>query len=188
MNRVLKISVISVSFLIFGLLSSSSVGAVSLPPQALNKNVSPSAMARLENGQLKACQAREVAIKKRSDQLVALATNMESKFDSIAKRVEDYYTTTVIPSGKSVANYDALVSDIQSKKSAVSTALATAQSDVSSFSCVSDDPKTEMTKFRTDMQAVKSALKDFRTSIKNLIVAVHSVTGTENKETPEPTK
>jgi hypothetical protein len=134
---------------------------------------------RLENTKLKACQARENGIKNRSTQLAGMAKNMQDKFDVIAKRVQDYYTATVIPSGKTVANYDALLADIQAKKAVISSALSKSQADANNFSCTSGDPKGMMTTFKDDMQAVKQALREYRTSIKNLIVAVHAVTGTD---------
>ncbi len=183
MNKLLsyKVRVIGFSALAGVLLIASTTLAVTLPNQANSQKAS--AQTRLQDAKLKACQARENGIKNRSAQLARLAKNMEDKFDAIAKRVQDYYTGTVIPSGKTVANYDTLVSDIQTKKTAVQTALTKAQADFSGFSCTSSDPKGAMAQFKDDMQAVKQALKDYRTSIKNLIVAVHSVTGTENKNT-----
>ena len=146
---------------------------------------------RLTEAKLKACQARENAIKRRTKQLVELATTMREKFDAIAGRVEKYYTSKVVPNGKTVANYDSLVADIQAKKGVVQTALIVAQGNAESFVCTSDDPKGQLSQFREDMRAVKSALKDYRTSIKNLIVAVRSVTGTtksNNPTSPKPTK
>lgn len=138
---------------------------------------------RLTAAKLKACQARENAIQKRSKQLGQLATTMEEKFDAIAGRVEEYYTTkVVVPSGKTVTDYNALVADIQTKKTAVRTALAQAQTNANTFSCTNDDPKGQMTKFKDDMRGVIKALQDYRTSIKNLIVAVRSVTGTARNE------
>lgn len=140
-------------------------------------------------GKLKACQARENAVKTRMSRLTQLATNMETKFDTIASRVEAYYTSKVVPSGKTVPNYDSLVLYIGTKKTAVQTTLTKAQTDADNFSCASSTPKAQLTQVREDMQAVKQALKNFRTSIKNLIVAVHSVTGEENREgSPKPTK
>lgn len=127
-----------------------------------------------ETGKLRACQAKENSLKNRLTSLNNLATNMESKFTSIANRVEEYYTAKVVPAGKTVTNYAALVSLIQTKKTAVQTALTKAQTDAGAFTCTSNDPKGQLTLFRKDMQAVKSALKEYRTSIKNLIVAVHS--------------
>lgn len=123
------------------------------------------------NALLRSCQAREASIKKRMAQLTRLATNMETKFSSISVRVQDYYTS----SGKTLSNYDDLVADIQAKKDAVDSAIGTAKTNSDAFSCVSLDPKSQVNQFRLDMQAVKDALKEYRTSIKNLIVAVRSL-------------
>lgn len=158
MNKTLKIILSIVVFLLL----TSSVSAVGKP-----SGVS-------EQGKLRACQAKENSINKRLTSLDNLVVNMESKFDSIANRVEDYYTSKVVPSGKTVSNYDSLVTEIQTKKIAVQTALTKTQTDTSTFTCTSDDPKALLTQYRKDMQDVKSALKEYRTSIKNLIVAVHS--------------
>ena len=139
---------------------------------------------RLTEAKIKACQARESAIKKRSERLGQLANTMEEKFDAIAQRVEEYYTTKVVPSGKTVANYDSLVADIQTKKGSVQTVLSKTQANASSFSCTNDDPKGQMTQFKNDMRSVIKSLQDYRTSIKNLIVAVRSVTGTTERTYP----
>ncbi|MDO8486804.1 MAG: hypothetical protein Q7S45_00710 [Candidatus Curtissbacteria bacterium] len=154
---------------------------------AFAANESSKAAGRTQ-GQLRACQVKENTVKQRANRLTKLAANIETKFDSIAARVEKYYTTKVVPSGKTVSNYDSLVAAIAAKKTAVQTALSTAQNDVNSFSCTSSDPKSQLQTFRVDMQNVKSALKDYRTSIKNLIVAVRSVTGAMERESTKSTK
>lgn len=146
-----------------------------LPIQAQN---------RLTEAKLKTCQARENAITQRMTRLMELVTTMEGKFDAIAQRVEEYYSSKVVPSGKTVANHDALVIEIQTKKTLVQTALTTAQTNSTGFSCNGNDPKGLLTQFRIDMQAVKKALQDYRTSIRNLIVAVRSVTGTTERANP----
>lgn len=130
---------------------------------------------RLADTRLKFCQNKEEVIKKRMSSLTNLVTTMETKFDEIAKRVEEYYTTKVLPSGKTVANYDALVADIAAKKAIVGTDLALAQTNADSFTCTGDNPKGLLTQFRTDMQTVKKALQNYRTSIKNLITAVRGI-------------
>lgn len=147
-------------------------------PEGVGRNT---AQTRLTEAKLRACQAKEKAIKKRTQQLIKLATTMQEKFDAIAGRVEEYYTSKVVPSGKTVANYGSLVADIQTKKGAVQTALTTAQTNAGNFACDGNDPKGQLAQFKDDMRAVKSALKDYRTSIKNLIVAVRSTS-------PKPTK
>ncbi len=190
MKRLYSVLVV-LSLFLFTLLFTSSVFAIGKPGDvALAKqDRMQKVQARLTEAKLKSCQAREDSIKKRSDQLSKTAGNMLEKFDVIEKRVQDYYTSKVVPSGKTVANYDNLVTDVQTKKAAAQTALTTAQTNVSGFTCTGDDPKGQLTQLRTDMQSVKTALKGYRTSIKNLIVAVHSVTGeTERSISPKPTK
>ena len=185
----IRTSLYAVFLTTFALLST-----LATPVLALSKPLDVPAQAatnqaHLADAKLRSCQAKEDAIKKRASRLTQLATTMEGNFDKHAQRVEDYYTSKVVPSGKTVANYDSLVADIQAKKSAVASALTTAQNDATNFSCTGADPKSQLTQFRKDMQAVKRALKDYRTSIKNLIVAVRSVTGTtesESKSSPKP--
>lgn len=139
---------------------------------------------RLTEAKLKACQARETTINKRLDNLNELVTKMEKNFDSIAGRVKDYYTKVVKPSGKTVENYDLLLANIDSSKATIQTGLVKAESHVANFSCDSDDPKGQMTTYRQDMQGVIQELKDYRTSIKDLIVAVRSITGATEKANP----
>jgi hypothetical protein len=141
------------------------------------ENVKTTALAR-------ACQAREAAVKKQLEQLVKLATNMQEVFDRHTQSVEDYYSNTVLPSGKTVSNYTTLVNDISTKKTAVQAAVTKAQSDVAAFSCEGTNPKESVAIFRKDMQAVKQALKNYRTSVKNLVVAVHRVA--QVLESPKP--
>lgn len=130
----------------------------------------------------KVCQVKESVIKNRLAGLLKFTANMTDKFSQIATRTEEFYTNKVLPKGQTVPNYDSLVSDIQTKKAAVATLSGTVSQDVNSFSCTATDTKTQLSKFNADMKAVKAALKNYRTSVRNLIVAVHSVTGSENRD------
>lgn len=175
------VSVFSLSLLIVGTVASP-VFAQGRPEgvggsrnEASLKSPRPSAS---PGSKLEACMAREAAIKTRSTNLNRMATGMLDKFDLIVKRVQDYY----VASGKTVAGYDALVAAIATKRAAVLTALTAAQTDVSGFSCTVVDPKRHMTTFQTHMKGVKAALNEYRTAIKNLIVAVRSVVGDEQSD------
>ena len=166
--------------ILLSLVLANSVFAVGNPTGQAQGNLRPQSY--LTNAKLKSCQARENEIQNRSAHLVDLATNMDVKFEEIAKRVEDYYLQKVVPGGKTISNYASLAADIQDKRVAAQVAVIKVHRDeLLNFNCTSANPKAQMTQFREDMQAVKSALKDYRTAIKNLIVAVHSVTGIENK-------
>lgn len=138
------------------------------------------------NTRMDACLARERAITTRMTSLVRFTNNMLEKFNAISLRVQQFYTTKVLPAGKTVANYDALLTEVSNKKAVVETKLAEAQTTVDSFSCESGDIRTQYTAFRQNMQAIKQALHDYRTAIRNLIQAVHSVLD-DVESTPSPT-
>lgn len=129
-------------------------------------------------GKTVSCQARMDAVTKRSVQLTQRAQKMEDNFGKIAQKVETYYTTKLTASGVTVANYSSLVSDIAAKKAAVDAALTDAQSKAASFSCADvASAKTQVQDFRIAMQKVIRALKEYKTSVKNLIVAVRTAAG-----------
>ncbi|HUQ85519.1 MAG TPA: hypothetical protein VM077_04300 [Candidatus Limnocylindrales bacterium] len=175
MLNISKASIVTAIILFAG--SSSVAFAQSIAPTAS----APSApVIRSEKGKLRSCKAKEKKIIKRSEQIVKFSTNMESKFASISAKVQEYYVTKVVPSGKTVINYEALVSGIDANKLAVDSALEKAKTDAAAFSCESGTPKEQMMVFKDDIKAVKDGLKVYRSSIKDLIVAVHSVTGEEN--------
>lgn len=140
------------------------------------------AAAKRDEAKVRACEVKEKVLDNRITSLTRLVTNMEKKFSAIVERVKKHYTEKILPKGETVENYDALLSDIDSKKTAVDSALAATKASSDSFSCDSDDPKATLTQFRKDMQAVKSALKDYRKSIRDLIVAVKSITGQEKSQ------
>lgn len=141
---------------------------------------------KLKDLRLKFCEVHHDEISNRSQSLGDLVAAMLGKFDATVTNVENYYTTKVVPGGKSVTNYDALANDIAAKRAIVVKDLASAQADVAGFSCKGDNPKGQITQYRLDMQAVKKALQDYRTSIKNLISAIRSVVG--GTESPKPGK
>ena len=130
---------------------------------------------------LRACDAREQVVKTRMNNLLRMSNNMVEVFDKISLRVQEYYQNKVVPSGKTVSNYDTLIAAIASKKDAVKMALDKANTDSLVFNCDTERPKSTLVIFRQDMQSVKNALRDYRISIKNLIAAVRSVV-------PKPTE
>lgn len=147
----------------------------------------PSGVPKNTNGMARSCEAKAASVERRMSQLVDLSENQKRVFDAIAERVKTFYNDKVVPQGITVANYNELLTDIDAKKALVDDALAKAQTDADNFSC--DNVKTSFTQFRQNMQAVKTSLKNYRTSIRNLIVAVHTALPDEPEETvtPSPT-
>lgn len=135
----------------------------------------------------RSCEVRQSAVVKRMSQLVLLSNKMLANFEAHATRVQNYYLTKLVPAGLAISNYDALLADIAAKKALVQTAIAEAQADADDFSCTSGEPKSYLNSYRVNMQATKMALKNYRTSIKNLIVAVsRAAEGLEEDESPKP--
>jgi hypothetical protein len=139
---------------------------------------------RLEENGLRSCEAKQENIQKRLDQLVKMAENMLAKFTAIAERVRAFY----VSKGLSVGNYETLNAEIEVKKVAVTTALDLARTTSVGFICTADDPKGKLSSFKSDMRAVKDALKEYRTSVKNLIVAVRQVIEDREDEEDEGDK
>lgn len=133
---------------------------------------------RLEANKLRLCKVREKNITNRSSNMVAHAHRLVQVFDSITTRVENYYLSKLLPSGKILPSYDALVADIKVNKDAVTHLLQVAESGATNFKCDGDDPKGQLERFREDMRAVIAGLKTYKTSVRNLIVAVSLIKGT----------
>jgi hypothetical protein len=133
-----------------------------------------------------ACEARVNAVENRMNSLIKLVENMLRVFDAHSTRVQEYYLNTVVAAGLTVENYDELLANIAAKKAVVQTTLVNVQADADEFNCELGDPKTYIDDFRADMLMVKSALQDYRESIKNLIVAVRTVATTLPSVTPTP--
>lgn len=132
---------------------------------------------RLEGKKLEACEAREQRINRTMEQMATRGENHIAVFTKISDRVKTFYAEK----GKTVTNYDALVADIDAKKQAAEAAVASAQSVGDVFSCDSDSPKIASEQFREAHKAQVAALKEYRTSVKNLIEAVKSAQSTETK-------
>ncbi len=154
-------------------------------PSGQRKEMPEQAKNNLAKSRIESCQAIESAVVTRMTNLVRMAENMIAKFEAISTRVQEYYTTKVVPAGTVVENYDSLVSEVEKKKVDVKSKLDLAKSNSDKFSCENDSPKSLLTQFRVDMQSVKKALHEYRTSIKDLIVAVRTVSGDAEKDNPK---
>lgn len=139
---------------------------------------------RLEGKKLEQCQAREQRIDATMTQMTSRGEKHYDVFTKIADRVKTFVDTKKL----TVENYDALVAEVDAKAAAAQAAIQSTKSVGDVFSCDSDNPKIASTAFRDAFKAQVAALKDYRTAIKNLIVAVKSsqpVTGAAEGSTNE---
>lgn len=136
---------------------------------------------RLDEVKLKICQIKEKVIVKRSDKMVEHANRIIAVFDSIVTRVTNYYQSRLVSQGRTLSNYDSLLLTIQSKRNAITPLIEAAQTDAANFKCDGDDPKGQLEQFKQDIKAVIPGLKAYKIAVRNLIVAVASLTGAGEK-------
>lgn len=128
----------------------------------------------LANAKLKVCQTHEKEITNITTRFSDRGTKQLDVFNKIADRTEAFYTSK----GKTLSNYDTLVADVTSKKASAQAAVNTVTSSSTTFKCDGTDPKGMATSFKDSLKVEITALKDYKTAIKNLIVGVKSVEST----------
>lgn len=129
------------------------------------------AQGRLDAAKLKACQGREKAI---TSIMTRIATSGEKQlevFTKISDRTQAFYESK----GKTLASYDALVAEVDAKKTAAEKAVEELKSGSKEFDCEGADPKATAQAFKDDVKAANAALKEYKLAVKNLIVGVKSV-------------
>lgn len=141
----------------------------------------------------KRCEAHVKVAGLREKSLAKRASNMQKRLDKIVTLVKSYYTTKLVPQGKTVSNYDTLVSVVDAKKAALAPLVAKVQTDSEVLTCEDDQAKTEFQTFRTDATALISAFKAYRLSVIDLIQAVRKANGSVSPSlsptlTPEVTQ
>lgn len=126
---------------------------------------------------IKACEARQANIKRRSEKMIERAEKMQSLFAQMTVRVEEFYQAKALPQGKTVPNYDALISDIAVKNASVTDLFQAVRDDAANFSCDKDRPAEQVLQFNKDMKALIVGLNAYKLSVKNLLVAVKTALG-----------
>jgi hypothetical protein len=142
------------------------------------QNDPPEAQHHLAANLLRVCNLHETVINNIMARIIERGTRQTELFSTIAARVENFYTK----SGKTVNNYDQLVAAVNAAEAKAQTDLTSLKS-LDAFTCNGSNPKGQVSDFRTALQTEIQDLKAYRTSIKNLIVAVKSVTDTAGSST-----
>lgn len=133
---------------------------------------------RLAGMRLQFCEKRQsviTAIMKRAGERGDKRIDFIS---TIANRVETFYQNK----GKVLSAYDQLASDVAAKKAAAQAAVNAVKAADTQFNCGGENPKGMVAVFRAEIQAQAAALKEYRTSVKSLIVGVKSVQGSSSSD------
>ena len=134
----------------------------------------PKAKTKLAEAKLRVCQKREKAITNVMGRIVTRGQKQLDLFSSIATRTEAFYADK----GKTLSNYDTLVADVTAKKAAAQAAVDAIKANSVAFKCDGSDPKGASAVFKESLKTETTALKDYKTAVKNLIVGVKSAQGT----------
>lgn len=129
---------------------------------------------KLADAKLKACENRQKAIQNIMARIADRGTKQLDVFNKISERTQAFYTDK----GKALGNYDALVAEVNAKKGAAETAVQVVKDSSATFACDGENPKGVVESFKESLKAEITALKEYRTAVKNLIVGVKSVQGT----------
>lgn len=126
---------------------------------------------KLSASQLEICKSRESNINNRIARIADRSTKHLELFDMIAIRAQSFYASN----GNTLANYDELVADVAEKKAAAESAVTTISSTTVSFDCEGENPKVTIEEYKASLRASIEVLKDYRSSVKNLIIGIKSV-------------
>jgi ribosome-associated translation inhibitor RaiA len=123
---------------------------------------------------LDVCQRHESKILSRMDHVIKQLDKHLGVFEKLQKRVEARLEK-VTKEGKTVPNQATLVIAMNDARARAEAAIAIAKG--KTFSCTDTDPKADLAAFRDAVKDAKRALHNYRLAIKNLNVAISSVTG-----------
>lgn len=126
---------------------------------------------KLKDEKLKICNEREDKINKHMDTVASRGQSKLDLFTKIAERVKSFY----VSKGKTLSNYEDLVAAVNAKKASAQATVDAVISHSVTFDCDGDDPKGAAGGFKSKVKDMNSALKEYRTAVKNLIVGVKSV-------------
>lgn len=117
-----------------------------------------------------ACENRRESFKTRMENISERAGRHVSRLESITERVDAFKTTKNL----TVENYDALLADVENKKALVETLAEAVKQQAEAFTCGEEEgeAKANLSTFKDALEQEIDALKAYKTSVKNLIVAV----------------
>lgn len=125
---------------------------------------------RLQNEELKACQNRERPINAIMARMSDRSAKQLELFTTISERTQRYYEE----SNLSVDNYETLLNQVETHKLLAEDAVAATHSASFGFECENLNPEDVTTTFKQHVQTQNTLLQNYRTAIKNMIVAIQT--------------
>ncbi len=117
----------------------------------------------------KACIAKKNSIQKRLSLRVTLAEKHKAVFDKIFQKVQNYYNEK----GLNTDNYDTLVEQVEDAQASTNEKILALKSTNVTIDCTSPSVTSTLSTFKEALVATRDSLKTYRSSLLELIQAVH---------------
>jgi len=127
------------------------------------------------------CERLKERVHVREENLTRLANHLVEVFTSIVARVDEFYQTKLVPQGKTTGNYKTLMAEINANQTILRNKLAELQNTVETTSCDGDNPGFVASVLKDQMHEVIAAMQEYKKSVRNLIVEVHTANARNNR-------
>lgn len=127
----------------------------------------------------KACEQRQKSIDKRTTNFAAAAERHLGVFDKIFTRVQAFHDAKNLD----VADYDTLVAAVTAKQAAAQTAVDELKALDVDLDCTQSDPASTVAEIKTAVAGARKALKEYRTSIKDLVTTLKGASTAQSTTT-----
>lgn len=114
------------------------------------------------------CEQKQEKLKDKYEALRQRTQKVEERIQARLTRAQAFAAKKKL----TVPNDDVLLAEIESKRQVVIAAAENIKSAADGFDCANDDAKEQAALIRTEVQAFKAAVKEYRISVKNYFSAV----------------
>jgi hypothetical protein len=127
----------------------------------------------------KACVQRQKSLDRRTTNYAAAAQRHLDTFNKIFTKVQTFHDSKKL----SVTNYDTLVAAATAKQTAAQSAVDALKALDVKIDCTQPDPASTVATVKTAVSNARTALQDYRKSIKDLVVALKGASTAQDKDT-----
>lgn len=128
---------------------------------------------------LKACEERQTDINKHSTQFATEAAKHLDTFNSIFTKLQAFQVSKHL----TVSNYSTLLADATAKQATAQTAVTTLKTLDVNINCSQPDPASTVATIKESVSSTRTALQAYRTSLKNLVVAMKGASTAQSTTT-----
>jgi chromosome segregation ATPase len=129
----------------------------------------------------KVCENRLKAVSNKLTAFNNAADKHLNRLDDVFTKLQDYQSTNNITAD----NYDALVTAATEKQAAATQAVAVLKDVGTTLDCTADDPAASLQATKTAAADTRDALKDYRKSLKGIVVALMQAKGDDAANTDD---